>query len=151
MDMTTTELEPYDVLVGEWEIELAHPAIDGAMRGTASIEWLEGRAFLIQRATAEHPDAPDALWVIGPGPDGLQADYYDSRGVRRVYATSLRDRELRLWRAAPGFSQRFVGRISDDGREIDGLWQLCRDDAAWDDDLRMRFARRQDRSPQRPV
>jgi hypothetical protein len=94
------------------------------------------------RTSAEHPDAPDALWVLGAGPDGLQADYYDSRGVRRVYATSLRGRELRYWRAAAGFSQRFLGTISADGREIDGLWQLSRDDATWDDDLRMRFLRR---------
>lgn len=142
--MTTTELEAYGVLVGEWDVEMSHPMIDGDFRGSAQIEWLEGRAFLIQRASADHPDAPDSLWVIGPGPDGLQVDYYDSRGVRRVYATSLRGGELRFWRAVPGFSQRFVGRISDDGREMDGLWQLSRDDATWDDDLRMRFLRRED-------
>jgi hypothetical protein len=140
--MTTTELEPYDVLVGEWDVEMSHPMIEGALRGEARVEWLEGRAFLMQRATADHPDAPDSLWVIGPGPDGLQVDYFDSRGVRRVYATSLLGRELRFWRAAAGFSQRFLGTISDDGREIDGLWQLSRDDATWDDDLRMHFRRR---------
>lgn len=140
--MTTTELDPYDVLVGEWTLELTHPTFEGVIRGEARIEWLEGRAFLIQRATNEHPDAPDSCMVIGPGPDGLRVDYYDSRGVRRVYATSLRDRELRFWRAAPGFSQQFLGRISADGREIDGLWQLSLDDASWADDLRMRFTRR---------
>ena len=80
--------------------------------------------------------------MIGPGADGLRMDYFDSRGVRRVYAVSLRDRELRMWRAVPGFSQRFLGAISADGREIDGLWELSRDDATWDADLRIRFLRR---------
>jgi hypothetical protein len=140
--MTTPELSPYDVLVGEWEVEMSHPMIDGGFRGAATIEWMANEAFLVQRATADHPDAPDSLWVIGPGADGLQADYFDSRGVRRVYATSLRDGELRFWRAVPGFSQRFVARISPDGREIDGLWEVSTDDATWADDLRMRFLRR---------
>jgi hypothetical protein len=140
--MTTTELEPYDLLVGSWDLDLTHPALEGAIRGQAHLEWLGGGAFLIQRATADHPAMPDGLWVIGAGPDGLQVDYFDSRGVRRVYATSLHGRELRFWRAVPGFSQRFLGTISEDGRTIDGLWEVSTDDATWADDLRMRFVRR---------
>lgn len=140
--MTTSELEPFAVLVGDWELEMSHPSLDGAIRGTTTFEWAAQGAFLAQRTAVEHPDVPDAIAVIGPGPDGLQLDYYDSRGVRRVYAVSVRGRELRIWRAAPGFSQRFLGIISQDGREIDGLWQLSRDDAVYDDDLRQRFVRR---------
>lgn len=141
--MSTPELEPFDVLVGRWDLEITHPTFEGVVRGEATFEWLEGQAFLIQRSSNEHPDAPDSITIIGPGPDGLQADYFDSRGVRRVYACSLRDRELRMWRAVPGFSQRFLGTFSADRSEIDGGWDLSLDDATWNEDLGVRFLRRQ--------
>ncbi len=136
------ELDPYDALIGTWTVQMTHPAIDGTMRGEVTFEWLAGEAFLLQRSSTDHPEVPESLWVLGRGPDGLQVDYYDSRGVRRVYAVSLRAGQLRLWRAVPGLSQRFLGTIAASGDEIDGLWQVSRDDATWDDDLRVRYLRR---------
>jgi hypothetical protein len=68
-------------------------------------------------------------------------NYFDSRGVHRAYAVSFGDGIWRMWRHAPGFSQKFTGRVSDDGDTIEGLWKLSRDDTTWDDDLATTFRR----------
>ena len=38
-------------------------------------------------------------------------EYFDSRGVRRIYGVSLEDGVLRMWRDAPGFDQRFCATL----------------------------------------
>jgi hypothetical protein len=103
------KLEPFQALVGEWTIEMAHPMFeDTVVRGRATYEWLEGGRFLIQRAVNEHPNFPDSLCVIGvmEGEKDLSMQYFDSRGVHRVYAIWFDGRELTLGRDAPGFAQR---------------------------------------------
>ena len=98
------KLEPFQALIGEWTIEMTHPAVEGTVvRGRATYEWLEGGRFLIQRATNEHPDFPDSLSVIGAmeGEDRLSMQYFDSRGVHRVYAIGFDGRELTVARDAP--------------------------------------------------
>jgi hypothetical protein len=67
--------------------------------------------------------------------------YFDSRGVYRVYETSLEDGVLEISRDAPGFSQRFTGRFAEDGNSIDGVWELSRDDETWEDDLKITYRR----------
>jgi hypothetical protein len=32
----------------------------------------------------------------------------------------------KMWRDAPGFNQRYIGRISDDGKAITGQWEMTR-------------------------
>jgi hypothetical protein len=141
-----------DWLVGTWTTEATHPAMPGVVvRGTAVIEWLEGKRFLSHRARNDHPDFPDSLSVIGHmGRDragaedsepSLRMHYFDSRGVFRVYETSMDDTSWRMWRDSSGFSQRFAGRRSADGDAIDGQWQLCRDDVHWADDLQITYRR----------
>ena len=64
----TTEpaLQPLNRLVGSWVTEATHPAVPGVVvHGTASIEWLEGRRFLILRSRNDHPDFPDAISILG--------------------------------------------------------------------------------------
>src|SRR5438132_10394219 len=64
----TTEpaLQPLNPLVGSWVTEATPPAIPGVVvHGTASIEWLEGRHFLILRSRNDHPDFPDAISILG--------------------------------------------------------------------------------------
>lgn len=135
------ELEPLNALVGEWTIQATHPAYPGAsVAGRASFEWLEGEQFLIQRSRADHPDFPDAIAVIGVT-GALSMHYFDSRGVHRVYEMSLSERVWRIWRDAPGFSQRFTGTVGDHGDTISGLWELSRDGSTWDDDLEIAFRR----------
>jgi len=146
-------------LVGTWTTEATHPAMPGVVvHGTATVEWLEGQRFLLNRARTDHPDFPDSLSVIGrmgqdriAGGDSsqgnaddtpIQMHYFDSRGVFRIYEVSMDDSTWRWWRNAPGFSQRFAGLISADGNTINGSSQLCKDDVHWADDLQITYRRR---------
>jgi hypothetical protein len=157
--MTERPLEQLNRLVGTWTTEATHPALPGLIvHGIAVIEWLEGERFLIHRARIDHADFPDSISIIGitdrdrvenaPTDDPAAATelrlamhYFDSRGVFRVYDVSVDDQAWRLWRDAPGFSQRFTGTFADRGDTIAGHWQLCRDDITWNDDLQITYRR----------
>jgi hypothetical protein len=67
--------------------------------------------------------------------------YYDSRGVHRVYSLEMSGDVLEIARDASGFSQRFTGRLSDDGETLSGLWKLSTDGSTWDDDLEITYRR----------
>ena len=137
------ELAGFSTLVGTWDIEATHPMFPSTVvRGVTEFEWLEGERFLLQRSRTDHPEFPDSLIVFGADDEGLCMNYFDSRGVHRVYRVSLSDGVWRMWRHAPGFSQTFEGRVSDDAGTIEGLWKLSRDDSTWDDDLAITFRRR---------
>jgi hypothetical protein len=138
------KLEPFDALIGEWTVELTHPAIEGTVvRGWTTYEWLEGGRFLIQRAENEHPDFPDSLSVIGvmEGDSDLSMQYFDSRGVHRVYAVGFVGSELTLERDVPGFAQRLIATLSDDGSTLTGVWQLNEGGQGYRDDLAFTFRR----------
>ncbi|HTV20772.1 MAG TPA: hypothetical protein VMG12_18940 [Polyangiaceae bacterium] len=156
-------LKPLERLIGNWTTEATHPALPGVVvKGTASIEWLEGERFIIQRTRTEHPEFPDAISIIGSterdrvddkgradahsatshGTPSLTLHYFDSRGVFRVYDVASEPAAIRFWRLSPGFSQRFSGTFTDNGDTIDGLWQLSNDDSHWEDDLKITFHRR---------
>jgi hypothetical protein len=146
-------------LVGSWTTEATHPSLPGSVvRGTVAVEWLEGERFLIHRSRSEHPAFPDAISILGfagsdrvgdatgnrPTANGapeLTMHYFDSRGVSRVYDTSIDKHAWCISRVAPGFSQRFIGTFADGGDTITGLWRLCEDDIHWSDDLRITYRR----------
>jgi hypothetical protein len=109
--------------------------------GSVTFEWLEGGQFLVQRSRNDHEQFPDSICVIGAPEtgDGLVMEYFDSRGVRRTYATTLEEGVLRLWRDAPGFDQRFAARIAPDAWA--GVWQLAKAPGDWEDDLRITYRR----------
>jgi hypothetical protein len=150
------ELRPLAYLVGAWTTEATHPAMPGVLvHGTATVEWLEGERFLILRAANEHPEFPDSISILGftdhdrVGNDAsattakshLTMQYYDSRGVFRIYDAAVDDASWRLERIAAGFSQRFIGTFAEGFRTIVGVWQLCQDDIHWKDDLRITYRR----------
>ena len=136
-------LASLDVLVGEWDTEAlfpGNPAAAGA--GRTTFEWLEGRHFLIQRVTAAQPDGPGVIAIIGAGPDGaLAQNYFDNRGVQRIYQMSLEGGVWKLWRNAPGFCQRYTGTLSTDGTTISGPWEKSPDGTAWDHDFVLTYTR----------
>jgi hypothetical protein len=135
-------LEPLRALVGSWAIEATHPAFPSTVvAGQADFEWLDGERFLLQRSRTDHPEFPDSLIVFGEEDGEISMNYFDSRGVHRVYGVSFSEGVWRMWRHAPGFSQKFTGTFSDDGNSIDGLWKLSRDDTTWNDDLTITFRR----------
>ena len=81
--------------------------------------------------------------IIGPSEtaDTFEQHYYDSRGVARVYKMTLSDGVWRLWREAPGFWQRYSGRLSKDGSRIDGAWEKSADGSLWDLDFKLSYIR----------
>lgn len=154
--MAKSQLEHLQRLVGIWTTEATHPALPGVVvHGTAVVEWLEGRQFVIHRARTDHPDFPDSISIIGytdrdrvdasaatDATPRLTMHYYDSRGVFRIYDASIDDVAWRLERPAPGFSQRFTGTFAEDFRTILGRWQSCEDDVHWADDLQITYRRK---------
>jgi hypothetical protein len=135
-------LEPFDVLVGTWDTEAKHVAVEEVVRGTVTFEWLEGGHFLVQRSHADHELFPDGLSVIGApeSGEGLVMEYFDSRGVRRTYGVSLDDGVWRIWREAPEFDQRFSATVAPDAFE--GLFELARTPGDWQEDMKVTYRRR---------
>jgi hypothetical protein len=111
------------------------------VKGRMAHEWLEGERFLVQRSSNDHPDFPDSISVIGFVDGELAAHYFDSRGVFRIYRVAMEGDTLRMWRDAPGFSQRMEGTLSEDGATLALVGQLSRDDETWDDDLAVTYTR----------
>jgi hypothetical protein len=148
------------LLIGTWGFEAA---VDGRSmeRGTATFEWMEGGAFVLQRADADRgPGAPREWVTHSPMPvssiigfDDTTLEhvmlYADARGVSRIYRMTLNDGSWRLWRAAPGFHQRFIGAFRDHGRTIEGRWESSPDGSAWEPDFDMTY-RNVDSSPSAP-
>jgi hypothetical protein len=136
------ELAAFDSLVGEWTAEATHPMSPSTVvNGQMTYEWLAGERFLVQQWSNDHPDFPDSISVIGVVDEELVAHYFDSRGVFRIYRIAMEGGTLRMWRDAPGFSQRLEAKLTDDGRTLAGVWQLSRDDETWADDLAVTFTR----------
>jgi hypothetical protein len=143
--------------LGHWTTEMTHPALPGVVvHGAASLEWLEGKRFLIQRARTDHADFPDSIAIIGftgadrvdGGSRKLQADqteltmhYFDSRGVFRVYDARVEQEAIHFSRSSPGLSQRFTGTFPDGGDTLHGIWQMQQDDQSWADDLKIIYKR----------
>ena len=75
------------------------------------------------------------------GENNLSMQYFDSRGVHRVYAIGFDGRELTLERDAPGFAQRSSAKLSNDGSTLAGVSQLNEDDQGYHDDLAFTYRR----------
>jgi hypothetical protein len=135
-------LESFDLLAGEWRMEAVHP-VDPSLKveGRVAFEWLEGRSFLVQRWTVEHPDFPNGIAIIGCEESGCSMHYFDSRGVSRVYGTSLSERTWKLWRESPGFWQRFVGELGNDGDKIASRWEKSTDGSEWEIDFHVTYTK----------
>ena len=127
-------MKQYEILVGRWDVVI--PSVGPEAVGWTVFEWMEGGGWLVHRWGSEPPEFPNGIALIGPTGEGLAQHYFDSRGVRRVYGTSLENGVLRFWRDDPDdFSQRYEGRISEDGRAIDGAWHIAHDGSTWEHDF----------------
>jgi Protein of unknown function (DUF1579) len=135
----TAELAALEPLVGEWSIEAVFPqAPPSDLRGKTVFEWMTGGQFLIQRWEVPVPEAPDGLAIIGADPGGQNylQHYFDSRGVARLYAMSFADGVWKLSRTPADispldFAQRFTGTFGDNGRTIQGRWEIAPDGSTW--------------------
>jgi hypothetical protein len=138
------DLQAFEPLLGEWTTEVVMPGSDDVVRGTMSVEWLDGGGYLIQRSAMEDPIFPRGITVIGPDRTGEKVvqHYFDSRGVARIYDISLEDGVLRIWRDDPDFAQRFTGRFTDDGSAIEGAYERTEPDGSWIHDFEVTYRRR---------
>ena len=146
MDQPTAEeaLGQLEALVGEWTFEATWP--DGTPwpgGGRVTFEWHASRAHLVQRGTAELPEAPDNVSIIGC--DAANGTYFqlysDERGVCRVYEMSIGNDHWRLWRQGDPFSQRFTASFGDDGNTITGRWEIAEDGNNYKTDFDLTFHR----------
>ena len=140
-------LEHLEILVGDWDMELSNasflPDPSDTVTGHASVEWLESGAFLVMYMGNKYPSVPDAIWLISR--DELTINYtvlyYDSRTVSRVYEMSFSDGVWKMWRNSPDFSQRFEGKLSDDGNIITAHWDISSDGSTWEHDFDVTYTK----------
>jgi hypothetical protein len=144
-------LGPLGAFIGEWSIEAFFPGAPPPppdLRGRTVFEWMPGERFLVQRWEVPIPEAPDGIAIIGfdETRNALLQHYFDSRGVARVYEMSFDNGVWKLWRDSADFSpldfsQRFEGRFSDDGKTIDGRWEICHDGSNWELDFDLTYTK----------
>lgn len=132
-------LKPFGVLIGTWELE--SPQFPGA-KGKAMFEWLEDGSYLLQHSFAP-PPAPSSTQIIGSDESdkSIIALYYDTRNVSRIYQMSLMNGIWKIWREAPGFFQRFEGKLSKDKNTIIGRWEKSSDGTHWEHDFDLIYKR----------
>ena len=113
-----------------------------------TFEWVGDQAFVLERWTVPIPEAPDGLAVIrwDEGRGTFLQHFFDERGVARVYEMTLGDGVWTLERTKPdfsdfNFSQRFSGTFSDDGRRIDGTFEIANDHETWEKDFDVVYTR----------
>jgi hypothetical protein len=147
-DARNPALDPFETLVGGWDLVIDWPG-DPPMKITGSmrVEWLDGERWLIVHSDAEHPDFPTGHSLIGWDEDSgkLLMHYFDSRGVARVYETSLTERVWRISRAGEDqdFDQRFSATLNEDGDGLAAAWERG-EDGAWIHDFDVTYTRRAD-------
>ncbi len=137
-------LSPLKALIGEWKTVGKHPMLPGViLNGQTSFEWLEKGAFLMMRNHIDHKDFPDGIAIIGSddSAEAYSMIYFDEREVSRNYTTTLKD-NIWIWsRNDPEFSQRFTGRISDDGNTIVSHGEMSKNGKPWEKDLELTYTR----------
>jgi hypothetical protein len=137
-----SEIEPLERFVGEWEMEVTFPGASPMGGARTTFEWMPGGRLLIQRWEIPIPEAPDGLAVYGydEGRQTLLQHYFDARGVVRVYEMTVEDRSWKLERnkedfSPLNFSQQFTGTFSEDGKTIEGTWEIAHDHATYEKDF----------------
>ena len=133
-------LARFDALLGEWDVtSKKYP--DG--RGRTTVTPAEGDNLLRIHSELEDSRFPISTMVVGADDAGDECTvlYYDSRGVYRVYTTTLHDRVWRMWRHAPGFNQRFTGDIAGDGKTVSAQWEFSEDGKSWNVDFDLTYTK----------
>jgi hypothetical protein len=144
---SNTALDELTRLIGEWNIEITsmsfHEDASAVVRGHSSFSWLEGGAFLIQHSEVPDSDFPRSTAVMSPDDEAgtYRMLYYDARGVSRIYRMTFSGGIWTLWRDFPGFSQRFHGTFSEEGRTITAYWEKSTDGSNWEHDFDLTYTK----------
>jgi hypothetical protein len=140
-------LQDLKELIGTWEMELFNAAFlpdpTTIIKGTASFDWFEGGDFLILRQGTKKKETPWATWFIGHDEDSQNYTilYIDDKQSSRVYEMSFENGIWKIWRNAPGFIQRFTGKVSKDKKMIEGYWEQSTDGKTWNHDFDLIYKR----------
>ena len=140
-------LDQLSTLIGEWNVEISSMSMDtepsAIVRGHSSFAWLEGGAFVIHHSEIPNSDFPASTSVMGPDEEAAtyRVLYNDSRGVSRIYRMTFSGGIWTLWRDFPGFSQRFHGTFSEDGRVITAKWEKSTNGSNWEHDFAVTYTR----------
>jgi hypothetical protein len=140
-------LDQLAVLIGDWNMEITSMSFradpSAVERGHSTFAWLEGGAFLVQRSEIPASDFPRSVAVMGADDEAgaYRMLYYDSRGVSRIYRMTFSGEIWTMWRESPGFSQRFHGTFSEDGRIITARWEKSRDGSNWEHDFALTYTK----------
>jgi len=142
--MKNPALESFGPFVGSWTIVATHPLLQGqTVTGRTEIAWADGGAFVRISSRMDDPRFPAGVSYIGSDNEGkaMSMIYFDDRGVSRLMKVSIEGRTWRWWRDHPGFSQRYLFTLSEDGRTMTGKGELSRDDRTWEPDLQGTYTR----------
>jgi hypothetical protein len=147
-------VKEFEALMGDWRGEGDLP-VDPPMRLAVETKVERLGEFIVIRSVGQPAEMPDTISIIGGAPDGQPQPmhYFDERGVKRLYLTTLEGSTWKIWRApgedwhgpdGPGFNQRFIGEISADGNRIDARWERGAGDAGdrWEVDFPITYVRR---------
>jgi hypothetical protein len=140
-------LKELEILVGDWNMELSNasflPSSSATMTGHVSVEWVESGAFLVMHMGNKPPNTPDAIWLISrdASTPNYTVLYYDARKVSRVYAMSFSEGTWKMWRNSPDFSQRFEGKVRDDGNTITAYWEKSSNGSTWEHDFDVTYTK----------
>ncbi|HET6320386.1 MAG TPA: hypothetical protein VFG86_28345 [Chloroflexota bacterium] len=139
------KLRALALLVGEWSTVGAHPLLPGkTLHGRTTFSWLESGAFLRFHMHIEEPEIPDGIAILGTDeatPDAGAMLYFDVRDVSREYRWTISANVFTWSREAPGFSQRMVHTIAEDGQSIEAKGEMSRNGQAWEPDLQLSYSR----------
>ncbi len=140
-------LKELKVLAGKWGMELSNssflPSPSDKVYGFVSFNWLEDGAFLEMRQGDKLTGPASAIWLISrdESEQEYRVLYYDARGVSRIYHMSFDNDLWKMWRDAPGFSQRYEARLSEDRNTITAHWEKSSDGVKWEHDFDMTYSR----------
>lgn len=102
-----------------------------------------GCRCLMMRMGNKPSAGPDATWLIGrdDSTPNYTVLYYDSRSVSRIYQMTFSDDVWKMWRDAPGFCQRFEGKVTSDGNTITARWEKSPDGTTWQHDFGLAYTK----------
>jgi hypothetical protein len=138
-------LRRLESLVGDWDMELSGasflPDPQTSLHGPASFRWIENGAFLVMYQGEK--ENPQATWLVGrdESTDLFKVLYFDARGISRVYEMSFKNGEWKMWRNAPGFSQRFSAVVEKNRNTITAEWERSDDGKKWEHDFYAKYTR----------
>ncbi|MBA3943987.1 MAG: hypothetical protein H0X37_05425 [Herpetosiphonaceae bacterium] len=137
-------LQPFQVLVGEWQTIGSHPSLPGTpLHGRTTFDWLAGGAFLIMHSEIDDPNVPSGVAIFGSDDVAKQYFmlYFDERSISRQYDVTLTGNQLKWWRDEPSFAQRFTITIEDNSNKMVGKGEMSREGAAWEQDIALTYIR----------